>query len=79
MKHLLSIGQTAYIALLSHLIFVFLAWRLLQFINLDTLFSKRRVGEAQVLLLFVAIAIGTGVSRFVLDIMQNLQEIVFLA
>jgi len=45
-------------------------------LNVEPLIRKNHVTEARIFLFLVAIAIGSGVSRFVLDIIdwsQNLQ------
>ncbi|QTN00853.1 DUF1146 domain-containing protein [Sediminibacillus dalangtanensis] len=73
-----SLGQEALISMISHLIFIIITWRVLQGINLEPLIKKGRVMEANILLMFITIAIGTTVSRFFLDFLQWSQQLIFL-
>ncbi|HLR67729.1 DUF1146 family protein [Virgibacillus alimentarius] len=73
-----SIGQLAITSMISHLIFIYLTWRVVQTINVDPLIRKGHVTEARVLLIFITITIGTGVSRFFLDILQWSQDLLYL-
>jgi len=75
---MISIGQVALISILSHIIFIYLTWRVVLTINVDPLIRKGRVTEARVLLLFITIVIGSGVSRFFLDILQWSQDLIYL-
>ncbi|HLS60686.1 MAG TPA: DUF1146 family protein [Virgibacillus sp.] len=74
---MVSIGQYAIIGMISHMIFIYLTWRVLLGINFDPLIRKGRVTEARILLVFLTIVIGTGVSRFVLDILQWSQDLLY--
>lgn len=71
---MISDAQFAFIAILSHVIFIYITWRAMLGINFEPLVRKNRVTEAQVLLIFIAIVIGSGVSRFVLDIVRWSQD-----
>ncbi|MUV37379.1 putative membrane protein YwzB [Lentibacillus sp. JNUCC-1] len=73
-----SIGITAVTGIVSHIIFILITWRVLQAINFDPLFRKGRAAEARLLLLLIAIVVGTGVSRFFLDILQWSQDLRYL-
>ncbi|WP_269410472.1 DUF1146 family protein [Lentibacillus daqui] len=73
-----SIGQLAVVSIISHLIFIFITWKVVQTINFDPLIRKGKVTEARVLLLFITIVIGTGVSRFFLEILQWSQDLLYL-
>nr|WP_042221431.1 DUF1146 family protein [Oceanobacillus manasiensis] len=73
-----SIGQLAIVSMLSHLIFIYLTWRVVQAINFDPLIRKGRAGEARVLLLLITIVVGSGVSRFFLEILQWSRDLMFL-
>ncbi|WP_200865446.1 MULTISPECIES: DUF1146 family protein [Sediminibacillus] len=73
-----SLGQEALISMISHLIFIIITWRVLQGINLEPLIKKGRIMEANILLIFITIAIGTTVSRFFLDFLQWSQQLIFL-
>ena len=76
---MVPIGQIAVISILSHIIFIYLTWRVVvQTANIDPLIRKGRVKEARVLVLFITIVIGSGVSRFFLDILQWSQDLIYL-
>lgn len=47
-------------------------------INFDPLIRKGRTTEAKILLVFITIVIGTGVSRFVLEIVQWSRDLLYL-
>ncbi|ASN04075.1 DUF1146 family protein [Virgibacillus necropolis] len=72
------IGQHAIISMISHLIFIAITWRVVQTINFDPIIRKGRAIEARILLLFITIVIGTGVSRFFLDFFSWSQDLSFL-
>ncbi|TXL66639.1 DUF1146 domain-containing protein [Cerasibacillus terrae] len=73
-----SIGQTAIISMISHLIFIFLTWKAMQSVKFDPLIRKGKALEARIFLLFIAIAIGAGVSRFFLEFLQWSSDLTFL-
>lgn len=73
-----SIGQLALVSMISHMIFIYMTWRVMTTINFEPLIRKGKVTEARILILFITIAIGTSVSRFVLDILQWSQDLIFL-
>ena len=73
-----SIGQTALISMISHLIFIYITWRVMLSINFDPLIRKGHATEAKILLIFIAIVIGTGVSRFLLEFIQWSKDLMYL-
>lgn len=73
-----SIGYTAIASIFSHILFIYLTWRVMVAVNVEPFIRKSRVTEARLLLILVTIAIGSTVSHFVLDIIQWSQEIQFL-
>ncbi|WP_096272688.1 DUF1146 family protein [Paucisalibacillus globulus] len=75
---MLSIGQVAMMSIISHILFIYITWRLMQTINFEPLIRKGRGTEARILLLFLTIVIGTGVSRFFLEFLQWSQDLKFL-
>lgn len=76
---MVSIGQIAVISILSHLVFIYLTWRIIVVtVNIDPLIRKGRVKEARILVLFITIVIGSGVSRFFLEILQWSQDLIYL-
>ena len=79
MIHLVSIGQIAVISILSHIIFIYVTWRLIvAAVNIDPIIHKGSVKAARLLILFVTIVIGSGVSRFFLDILRWSQDLIYL-
>lgn len=75
---MLSIGFFSLIGMISHIFFIYITWIAIQSVNFDQIIRKNRVTEARVLIIFITIAIGTTVSRFVLDIIQWSQDLVYL-
>lgn len=73
-----SAGQLALISIFSHIMFIYLTWKVVTAIRIDSLFKKGRSAEARVFLLFITIMIGTGVSRFFLDILQWSGDLIYL-
>lgn len=73
-----SIGQLAVVSIISHLLFIYITWRVVLSINFDPLIRKGRATEAKILLVFITIVIGTGVSRFVLEIVQWSRDLLYL-
>lgn len=75
----IKIGQIAIISILSHIIFIYLTWKVIvNTVNIDPIIRKGRVTEARILLLFITIVIGSGVSRFFLEILQWSQDLLYL-
>ena len=75
---MISIGYTAIISMLSHIIFIYITWVAIQGINFEYFVRKNRIIEARILIIFLTIAIGTTVSKFVLDIIQWSQDLIYL-
>ncbi|RYG71312.1 DUF1146 domain-containing protein [Lentibacillus lipolyticus] len=73
-----SIGIMALVGMISHLLFIYITWRIVTTINFDPLIRKGREAEARILIIFIAIVIGTGVSRFILDFIQWSQDLLYL-
>lgn len=73
-----SIGQFAVTGMLSHIVFIVITWYVMQSINFEPLLRKNKTTEARILLLFISIIIGTGVSRFFLDILQWSRDLLYL-
>lgn len=73
-----SIGQIAVVGILSHIIFIYLTWRVLSSINFEPLIRRGRVVEARILIAFLTIVIGSTVSNFFLDILQWSQDLIYL-
>jgi len=76
---MVSIGQIAIISILSHIIFIYITWKLIvAAVNIDPFIHKGAVKEARLLILFLTIVIGSGVSRFFLDILRWSQDLIYL-
>lgn len=75
---MLAIGQLAIVSMISHLIFIGLTWRVITSLKLEPFIRKGNETEFKILLLFIAIVIGSGVSRFFLEIYQWSQDILYL-
>lgn len=73
----IEIGQIAIISIISHIIFIYLTWKVIVTINFEPLIRKGRVTEARILILFITIVIGSGVSRFFLEIFQWSRDLLY--
>lgn len=64
-----SVGyeQQALISIISHLIFIALAWWALQALNFDKFLRANRIFQARLLYLLLSIVLGSMVSNFFLD------------
>ncbi|MBY0123219.1 DUF1146 family protein [Bacillus sp. S/N-304-OC-R1] len=60
-------GQQALLSIISHLVFIAVAWWALQAIRIDQILRPNRVVQARVLYILLSIAIGSAVSNFFLD------------
>lgn len=63
-------GQIALVSILSHIIFIAIAWYALQAIRLEKLLKPNHVFQARLLYILLAIFIGSSVSNFFLDYLQ---------
>ncbi|MFJ5717138.1 DUF1146 family protein [Neobacillus sp. NPDC093127] len=63
-------GQIALLSIMSHLLFIALAWWALQAIRLDKLLKANHVFQGRLLYILLAIFIGSSVSNFFLDYLQ---------
>lgn len=63
-------GQQALLSIISHIVFIAIAWWALQAVNLDKLLRANRIFQARVLYILLAIIIGSSVSNFFLDYLQ---------
>jgi uncharacterized integral membrane protein (TIGR02327 family) len=67
---MINFGQTALLSILSHLVFIAVAWWALQAIRLDQLIKPNHVFQARLLYILLAIFLGSSVSNFFLDYLQ---------
>jgi uncharacterized integral membrane protein (TIGR02327 family) len=63
-------GQVALLSILSHLVFIGLAWFALQAVRLDKVLKPNHVFQARLLYILLAIFLGSSVSNFFLDYLQ---------
>ncbi|WP_160724144.1 DUF1146 family protein [Bacillus sp. USDA818B3_A] len=63
-------GQIAVVSILSHIVFIAIAWYALQAIRLEKLLKPNHVFQARLLYILLAIFIGSSVSNFFLDYLQ---------
>lgn len=75
---MISIGQIAIISMISHLTFIYITWRVMLKMNFDPIIRKGHTKEGRIFLLFLSILVGTGVSRFFLDILQWSRDLTYL-
>lgn len=75
---MLPIGQMAIVSMMSHVIFIYLTWRVLIGIDFERILRKGYETEARLFIFFVAIFVGRGVSGFFLDILQWSQDLIYL-
>lgn len=75
---MLSIGYFSLLGMLSHVLFIYITWLAMQGINFEPIIRKNRVVEGRIIIIFLTIVIGTNISRFVLDIVQWSQDLIYL-
>ncbi len=74
----MTIGFYGLIGIMSHIIFIYITWTAMQGINFEPLVRNNKVKEARIIIIFIAIVVGAGVSNFVLDIIRWCQDLVYL-
>ena len=70
-----AIGPYALTSIISHLVFIALAWWALQAIQFEKLLRPNHVLQARVLYILVSVALGSTVSNFFLDYLQWSQQL----
>jgi uncharacterized integral membrane protein (TIGR02327 family) len=70
-----DLGQIALVSILSHIIFIALAWYALQAVRLEKLLKPNHVFQARLLYILLAIFLGSSVSNFFLDYLQWSQQL----
>lgn len=71
-------GDQALISIISHLIFIAIAWWALQSIHFEKLLRGNHVFQARVLFILLSIFIGSTVSNFFLDYLLWSQQLPML-
>jgi uncharacterized integral membrane protein (TIGR02327 family) len=70
-----GIGHQALVSILSHLVFIALAWWALQSLQFEKLLRANHVFQARVLYIMLSIALGSIVSNFFLDYLLWSQQL----
>jgi uncharacterized integral membrane protein (TIGR02327 family) len=68
-------GHQALISIVSHLIFIAIAWWALQSLNFEKLIRGNHVFQARILFVLLSIVIGSIVSNFFLDYLLWSQQL----
>jgi uncharacterized integral membrane protein (TIGR02327 family) len=73
-------GANSLISIISHLVFIALAWWALQAVNFEKFLRPNRVMQARILFILLSIIVGSIVSNFFLDYLflsQQLPQVFF--
>jgi uncharacterized integral membrane protein (TIGR02327 family) len=73
-------GADSLISIISHLVFIALAWWALQAVNFEKFLRPNRVMQARILYILLSIIVGSIVSNFFLDYLfwsQQLPQVFF--
>ncbi|MCI1985396.1 MAG: DUF1146 family protein [Lactobacillus sp.] len=74
-----SMGLSAALTLISHLLFILVAFRLLSTsVRFDKLLRPNHVRESRLLMLFIAIGLGYLVSSFFLSVIEASRNLPYL-
>jgi len=71
-------SQMALLSIISHLVFIALAWWALQAVNYEKFIRPNRVAQARALFIILSIFLGTTVSNFFLDYLLWSQQLPLL-
>lgn len=71
---MLGFSELAVMQLILHIVCVILAFWLLQAVRLDMLFKRGESGKIRLLMLFLAIVIGSLTSNYIMDFFRLVQE-----
>jgi uncharacterized integral membrane protein (TIGR02327 family) len=77
---MIIIASQSLLSIISHLVFIALAWWALQAVNFEKFLRPNRVMQARILFILLSIIIGSIVSNFFLDYLfwsQQLQQLLF--
>ncbi|MGJ7920768.1 DUF1146 family protein [Neobacillus sp. LXY-4] len=72
---IMEFGQQALLSILSHLVFIAVAWWAIQALQLEKILKKNHVVQARVLYIILSIALGSSVSNFFLDYLLWSQQL----
>lgn len=68
-------GQQALLSILSHLVFIGVAWWAIQALQIEKIIKKNHVVQARVLYIILSIVLGSTVSNFFLDYLLWSQQL----
>ncbi|WP_062351607.1 DUF1146 family protein [Bacillus kwashiorkori] len=71
-------GISSLFSIISHLIFIGLAWWALQSLDFEKFLRKNHVAQARLLYIFMAVALGTLVSNFFLDYLRWADQLIYI-
>ncbi|NMD70096.1 DUF1146 domain-containing protein [Bacillus sp. DNRA2] len=70
-----DMGQQALLSIISHLVFIGLAWWAVQALQIEKVIKKNHVIQARVLYIILSIVLGSTVSNFFLDYLLWSQQL----
>ncbi|MFD1393896.1 DUF1146 family protein [Lacticaseibacillus jixianensis] len=73
-----DLGITGAVTLVSHFVFIMITFRLLFALRFDKLLKPNHVRDSQLLMIFLAIAIGYNVSEFFLSLLTAAHSLTYL-
>lgn len=73
-----SIGLQAAVGLFSHILFIGITFYALQGLRLEQLFKKGHTFQIQITYILLSIAIGTSVSKFLIEFTGWSKQLVYL-
>ncbi|APX73081.1 DUF1146 family protein [Companilactobacillus allii] len=73
-----SLGINAIITLVSHVVFIWLSFNILQVVDWQKIYNKSNPRMLQLLVAFISIALGYTVSSFFLNIISVSQNLTLL-
>lgn len=71
---MLGFSELALMQLILHIVCVILAFWLLQAVRLDMLFKRGEGGKVKLMMIFLAIVIGSLTSNYIMDFFRLVQE-----
>lgn len=74
-KMITDMGQQALLSIISHLVFIGLAWWAVQALQIEKIIKKNHVIQARVLYIILSIVLGSTVSNFFLDYLLWSQQL----
>ncbi|KRK74131.1 DUF1146 family protein [Lacticaseibacillus nasuensis] len=73
-----GLGLSGAVTLISHFVFIMISFRLLTAVRFDKFLRPNHVRESQLLMVFIAIALGYLVSEFFLSLISSARALPLL-